>query len=72
MNFGDALIHLKNGERTTRPGWNGKNAWIALQHPTHLSKMTRPYLFMSTSDGYMVPWLASQTDLLAEDWECLR
>lgn len=33
------------------------------------SNMTfRPYLMLLTADGEMVPWVASQTDLLAEDW----
>ncbi|MGH3203871.1 MAG: DUF2829 domain-containing protein [Streptosporangiaceae bacterium] len=29
----------------------------------------RPYLMMFTADGEFVPWVASQTDLLASDWE---
>lgn len=29
----------------------------------------RPYLMMCTVDGEFVPWVASQTDLLADDWE---
>lgn len=53
----------------TRKGWNGKDMWIALQIPTPSSKMGAPYLYMSMVDGTFVPWLASQTDLMAVDWE---
>jgi hypothetical protein len=42
--------------------------WIALQKPDANSKMTLPYIFMHTAQGQRVPWLASQTDLLADDW----
>ena len=69
MNFGEALEKLKEGEILTRVGWNGVNQWIALQKPDENSKMKKPYLYISPVDGELVPWLASQTDLLAEDWE---
>lgn len=52
-----------------RKGWNGKGMWIGLQRPTDTSKMTLPYIFMYTAQGDYVPWLASQTDMLADDWE---
>lgn len=68
MNFGEALEALKQGQRVTRTGWNGAGMWIALQTPDENSKMRRPYLYMSPVGGDLVPWLASQTDLLAEDW----
>jgi len=69
MNFGDALDELKDGSKVARRGWNGKGMHIELQVPDEHSKMRRPYLFMSPVDGELVPWVASQTDLLAEDWE---
>lgn len=69
MNFGQALDELKNGGVVARQGWNGKGMWLAIQTPTELSKMTLPYIYMKTADNNLVPWLASQTDLLAEDWE---
>lgn len=68
MNFSEALGNLKYGERVARQGWNGKGMWIAIQRPTETSKMTLPYIYMSTAQGDLVPWLASQTDILAEDW----
>lgn len=74
MNFGDALSNLKNHGKIARTGWNGKGLWLELQVPDAHSKMTLPYIFMSypadaaNTPGARVPWLASQTDLLAEDW----
>ena len=66
--FGDALMYLKHGHKLARKGWNGKNMYIMLQKPTEQSKMTLPYIYMKTAQGDLVPWLASQTDMLAEDW----
>lgn len=69
MDFGQALGRIKSGGRVRRTGWNGKGMYIQLQRPDVHSKMTLPYIYMSTVQGDLVPWLASQTDLLAEDWE---
>jgi hypothetical protein len=71
MDFGEAIRALKQGRRVARKGWNGKGMWIELQVPDALSKMTLPYIFMKTVTDDFVPWLASQTDMLAEDWEVL-
>lgn len=68
MDFGWALKQLWGGHHVTRPGWNGKGMWLALQVPDAGSKMTLPYLYMRTADEKLVPWLASQTDMLATDW----
>lgn len=69
MDFGAALVLLKNGKRATREGWNGKGMWIALQVPDENSMMDRPYIYMKTVDNQLVPWVASQSDLLATDWQ---
>jgi hypothetical protein len=66
--FGWALDKLREGWCVGRSGWNGKGMWLELQVPDEHSKMTLPYIFMRTADGHFVPWLASQTDLLAGDW----
>ena len=69
--FGEVLNRLKDPtthRRLQREGWNGKDMWIALQIPDAHSKMGLPYIYMSTVSGKLVPWLASQTDILAEDW----
>jgi hypothetical protein len=42
---------------------------LALQTPDEHSKMTLPYIYMFTAQGDLVPWLASQTDVLSNDWD---
>ena len=69
MDFGDVVKKMKNrGGRFARAGWNGRNMHIQLQVPDEHSKMTLPYIYMRTAQGDLVPWLASQTDMLADDW----
>lgn len=68
LNFGDAISALKGSFKVARLGWNGKGMWLELQVPDEHSKMTLPYIFMKTADNNLVPWLASQTDVLADDW----
>lgn len=66
--IGRAIKEMQNGERVSRAGWNGKGMWLALQVPDEHSKMSLPYIYMKTADDKLVPWLASQTDILAVDW----
>jgi hypothetical protein len=66
--IGQAVKEMRNGNRVSRAGWNGKNMWLALQVPDEHSKMSLPYVYMRTADEKLVPWLCSQTDLLAMDW----
>jgi len=84
MNFGQALAWLKSGEKVARTGWNGKGMFLFLV-PGSVFTVNRPPLLgiypegteitycphvdMRTADGSIVPWLASQTDILADDWE---
>ena len=56
------------GKTAYREGWNGKGQFITLQTPDENSKMSLPYIYITTVDGKRVPWLASQTDILAKDW----
>jgi len=69
MNFSDALNEIKAGKKLARSGWNGKNMWVELQLPSALSTLTLAYISMQTATGDLMPWLASQTDILADDWE---
>ena len=80
MDFGQAISAMKDGERVARKGWNGKGIFIELQTPDSNSKMTSPYIFIDTTGlqtdnldapKSRVPWLASQTDMLAEDWSII-
>lgn len=66
--IGWAVDQLRKGNRVCRQGWNGKNMYLQLQVPDQHSKMTLPYVYMRTAQGDLVPWLCSQTDLLATDW----
>lgn len=73
--IGVVVDGLKHGKEFYRAGWNGKGMWIKLQTPDENSKMTLPYVYIeypvghpAYPNGSRVPWLASQTDLLAEDW----
>ena len=68
MSFSAALELIKIGHCVRREGWNGKGQYLKVQRPDENSKMTLPYIYISTVQGDLVPWLASQTDILAEDW----
>jgi len=74
MDFGKALELLKNKAKVARSGWNGVGLWLEIQFPSDSSDMTLPYFYINypldakTTPGCKVPWLASQTDLLSEDW----
>ena len=68
FDFGTALALLKTGRSVTRLGWNGAGMFLTLQVPDEHSKMRRPYIYMYPVDGQLVPWVASQTDMLADDW----
>ena len=83
MNFSQALEHVKLGGRVAREGWNGKGMYIFLigvkdsnDYWTYTNGKNDnysllPFIAMKTADENVVPWLASQTDLLAEDWVIL-
>lgn len=79
--FGWALRQLRHGGAVRRRGWNGRGICILLQVPDECSKMTQPYIYIDTTGLQTenpaapkgrVPWLASQTDMLAEDWEIVE
>jgi hypothetical protein len=78
MDFSEALIACKSGKRIMREGWNGKGMWLELLRPDEHSKMTLPYIYINYPDNVFstanarVPWLASQTDILAEDWAVIE
>ena len=81
MTFGLAIEALKMGKKVARAGWNGKGIFIELQVPDQYSKMSSPYFFIDTtglqSDNpdaprSRVPWLPSQTDMHAEDWQVVE
>lgn len=80
MTFGLALEALKKGYNIARAGWNSKGMWLEyvgaenwfvnLAFELRVPVCDRlPWIGTKTADGKFVPWLASQTDMLAEDWE---
>lgn len=82
MNFGDVIQGLKSGKWARRAGWNGKGMHIYLETggswtiPGGVFKgekrVTDPYICMYTTKGTHQPgWLASQADMLSDDWEII-
>ena len=86
MNFSEALTCVKSGEKIQRDGWNGKGMFLFLVpgstfkvnrapllgiYPEGIEIDYQPHIDMRTADGTIVPWLASQSDLLAADWVVL-
>jgi hypothetical protein len=69
VTFSKALKLMKRGTLIRRQGWNGKGMYLEIMTPSWTTMMTAPYIFMKTADGNLVPWVASQTDLLSDDWE---
>ena len=69
--FGWALDQLRNGNKVQREGWNGKGMFLFLVHGSisHISQVKRrPHIDIRTANGEIVPWVASQSDLLENDW----
>lgn len=73
MTFEEVLPFLRNGSKAQRSGWNGKGMWIRLVGPySNTEGEHLPYLQLKTAADEFVPWLASQTDILADDWELVK
>lgn len=76
MNLGQAIELLKQGKKVTRKGWNGKGMYIKIMIPKNDccdGFPIQPCIGMKTVDCKMQPgWLASQADILAEDWEVIE
>lgn len=81
LSFGHAIVALKGGKKVARTGWNGKGMFLyyvpANSYPaqTEAAKSVfgemvpyREYIAMKTVQENVVPWVASQTDVLASDW----
>ena len=83
MNFGKAINLLKEGKKLKRKGWNGKNQYIELAtnisyknadgeiiNINHKTIGNKAIAFIGTS-GIQIGWLASQSDMLSDDWELI-
>lgn len=80
MNFGAAIEEMKNGKSVCRAGWNGKGMHLYLEEYLRFTpgdgvfkgntRKYEPCICMFTAQGRHQPgWLASQADMLADDWE---
>lgn len=72
--IGWAVKQLWNGNMVGRKGWNGKGQYLFLVNPGDQGDrkdMSLPFVAINTVQGETVPWLCSQTDLLATDWEVI-
>lgn len=68
MDFSEALRLIKDGYRLTRRGWNGRGQYVALHAADRSHQINLSYIYIRTVACDMVPWVASHTDMLAEDW----
>lgn len=91
LNFGQAIVALKQGQRVCRLGWNGKGMYLWLLPAANVKAewCREPHLkaqaesnggsieclgsirMMTADRKVLTGWLASQTDILAEDWQIL-
>lgn len=85
MKFSEALKELECGGKLKRSGWNGKTQYIILgrmlkceladgkviECPPHMDIENKFIMFVGTH-GYQCGWLASQADMLADDWELIK
>ena len=79
IDFGNALFALKKNQKVARTGWNGKGMWIKLtpanQYITGQGETVynNAHIDMKTATGEMcIGWVASQSDMLAEDWVIIK
>lgn len=81
--FSVALSQLKQGQRVQRAGWNGKGMFLFMVHGSEWKCLSHyaeglegynngPFIMMATADKKLVPWLASQTDILSRDWSLVN
>lgn len=83
FSFSEALVGIKEGKKATRFGWNGRGMYVYLVNgskftvnrpplseilPEGTEVTYRAHIDMRTANGEFVPWIASQSDLIEEDW----
>lgn len=87
MDYENALKRIKGGALMQRVGWNGKGMFIFLVagsvftvnrppllgiFPEGTEVTYEPHIDMFTADKTVVPWLCSQSDAMAEDWQIVE
>ncbi len=81
MNYSEAMVEISKGNKVQRAGWNGKGMFIfsvaggEWDFTTDVEGVdgieTLPFYCMKTADNKLVPWVASQTDLFATDYQVM-
>jgi hypothetical protein len=81
MNFGEAIKVLKEGKKVTRKGWYKKDEnakWLMYVKTASLPYRgigridTPPWIGFGIAGGAFIPWVASHTDMLSEDWQVVE
>ncbi|MCP4988857.1 MAG: DUF2829 domain-containing protein [Colwellia sp.] len=82
MNFSDAMVEISRGKKVQRVGWNGKgmfifsiagNDWGFITDVGGVDGLdTEPFYCMRTADSKLIPWVTSQADVFAEDWQVVK
>ncbi len=86
FDFGIAIMHIKDGKRVCRAGWNGKDQFVFLIKGTSLQNVLQygygeyvgePTIvdvlaIKTTKNEIQIGWLASQTDMLSQDWQIVN
>lgn len=83
LDFGQAIKEMKDGKRVSRAGWNGKGMYLLIIKGSVVAEAiderygkgwgepatpVQDAIYMYTAQGTLVPWLASQSDMLSDDW----
>lgn len=68
MDIGQAVYAMRNGYKVRRTGWRSSGQFLELQKPEKHSRMKKACIVLSPVDRELVQWVATQADLLADDW----
>ncbi len=68
MRIGKAIKWLRRGYCVRREGWNGRTQYLTIVEHEHEGEDCDDYILIVPERGSSMPWTASQTDLLADDW----
>lgn len=67
LDFGLAIKALKKGLKIKLPHWSN-DVFLSIQYPDKNSKMTHAYIYVTSRFG-LVPWVATQIEILSESWQ---
>jgi hypothetical protein len=79
IGFSIALGKLLEGDRVCRAGWNGKGMHLRViqghewdEDDKESDVETGPFIAIKTADNKLIPWVPSQADLFAVDWQVIE